>query len=87
MSTISPVLSSDELKVADSGHNTSSCGSKFVERSVVRPQFSNSSGSSGSVGKKRKFMDRVKGEVKVLSGKLGNNESKIVEGKRMLGKA
>ncbi|KAK0472497.1 hypothetical protein IW261DRAFT_1507739 [Armillaria novae-zelandiae] len=45
-----------------------------------------SNGSNGSVGKKPKFMDKVKGEVKVLSGKLGNNESKIEEGRRMMGK-
>ncbi|KAK0200562.1 hypothetical protein DFS33DRAFT_166928 [Desarmillaria ectypa] len=82
-----PVPSSDNLKVADSGHSTSSNASKFVENSAVTPQISSSSDSSGSVGKKPKFLDKVKGEVKVLSGKLGNNESMIEEGKRMMGKA
>jgi len=31
-------------------------------------------------------MNKIKGEVKVLSGKLGKNEEKIEEGRRMLGK-
>ncbi|KAK0432777.1 hypothetical protein EV421DRAFT_1457406 [Armillaria borealis] len=48
---------------------------------------SSNGSNNGSIGKKAKFMDKVKGEVKVLSGKLGNNESKIEEGRRMMGKA
>jgi uncharacterized protein YjbJ (UPF0337 family) len=31
-------------------------------------------------------MDKLKGEVKVLTGKLGHNESKIEEGRKLLGK-
>ena len=74
------------MDAAEFGRSTSSNGSKFVEKSAVTPQISNNSDSNGSVGKKPKFMDKVKGEVKVLSGKLGNNESKIEEGRRMMGK-
>ncbi|TFK40159.1 hypothetical protein BDQ12DRAFT_664666 [Crucibulum laeve] len=32
------------------------------------------------------FMDKLKGEVKVISGKLGHNEQKVEEGKKMMGK-
>ncbi|KAF9021080.1 hypothetical protein BDZ89DRAFT_1138253 [Hymenopellis radicata] len=51
--------------------------------------WSNGSGSSGtgSVGRKSTFMDKVKGEVKVLSGKLSHNEERIEEGKKLMGKA
>ncbi len=43
--------------------------------------------SMGSVGRKSTFMDKVKGEVKVLSGKLSHNEERIEEGKKLMGKA
>jgi hypothetical protein len=31
-------------------------------------------------------MDKVKGEMKVLSGRLTHKEEKVLEGKRLLGK-
>ena len=34
-----------------------------------------------------KFMDKIKGEVKVISGKLAHNEEKVEEGRRLMGKA
>jgi hypothetical protein len=37
-------------------------------------------------GHKSKFMDRVRGEAKIIAGKLGGNEEKVEEGKRMKGK-
>jgi flagellum-specific peptidoglycan hydrolase FlgJ len=43
-------------------------------------------GSVGSSSRKSGFMTKLKGEAKVLSGKIGRNEEKIEEGKRMLGK-
>lgn len=36
--------------------------------------------------KKPGFMDKIKGEVKVLSGKLGHKDEKVEEGRRLLGK-
>ncbi|KAF7421203.1 hypothetical protein PC9H_011723 [Pleurotus ostreatus] len=44
------------------------------------------SGSMSSSSSKPSFMDKVKGEVKVISGKLGKNEEKVEEGRRMMGK-
>ncbi|KAL1744808.1 hypothetical protein HDZ31DRAFT_63787 [Schizophyllum fasciatum] len=41
--------------------------------------------SSGSPRKSR-FLDKIKGEAKIISGKLGHNEEKVAEGKRLLGK-
>lgn len=54
---------------------------------------SNASGSSkassgnGGSPHKSKFMDRIKGEVKVISGKLAHNEEKVEEGRRLMGKS
>ena len=39
-----------------------------------------------TVRKKPGFMDRLKGEVKVISGKLSHKESRVEEGRRMMGK-
>ena len=36
--------------------------------------------------RKISFMDKIRGEIKVLVGKLGNNQDKIVEGKKMMRK-
>jgi len=41
----------------------------------------------GSRMGKPKFMDRVIGEAKVFVGKMGGNEEKIEEGRRMMGKS
>lgn len=49
-------------------------------------ELSQSSASTGGTPKKAKFMDKVKGEVKVIGGKITHNEEKIEEGKRMMGK-
>ena len=38
------------------------------------------------VPRKTGFMDRLKGEIKVISGKLSHKESKVEEGRRMMGK-
>jgi len=50
---------------------------------------SKSEGSNGSLDgspKKVGFMNKVKAEMKILSGKLGHHEDKVEEGKRILGK-
>jgi hypothetical protein len=41
--------------------------------------------NGGSLSHKPKFMDRVKGEAKIIAGKLGGNEEKIEQGKRLKG--
>jgi uncharacterized protein YjbJ (UPF0337 family) len=38
------------------------------------------------MGRKTGFMNKVKGEMKVLSGKLTHKEDKIEEGRRLMGK-
>lgn len=47
----------------------------------------NASGSNASENGKVGIVDKVKGEVKVISGKLGGNERKIEEGRQLMGKA
>ena len=39
-----------------------------------------------TVQKKPGFMDKLEGEVKVISGKLSHKESKVEEGRRMMGR-
>ncbi|KAK7046142.1 hypothetical protein VNI00_007145 [Paramarasmius palmivorus] len=47
---------------------------------------SDGSRSVGGTPRKAKLMDKIKGEMKVISGKLGGKEEKVEEGKRMMGK-
>jgi len=42
--------------------------------------------STGSAGHKVGFLDRVKGEAKVISGKLRGSEKKVEEGRHLMGK-
>lgn len=49
-------------------------------------QVSNAAKDNASP-RKISFLDKIRGEMKVLSGKLGNNQDKIMEGKKMMGKA
>jgi hypothetical protein len=44
----------------------------------------NRSGSTSSNGSKIRFRDKIKGEMKVLSGKVTKNEAKVEEGKAIL---
>ncbi|KAF9462800.1 hypothetical protein BDZ94DRAFT_1260366 [Collybia nuda] len=48
---------------------------------------SGSGSGNGASPHKSKFMDRIKGEVKVISGKLAHNEEKVEEGRRLMGKS
>ena len=48
-------------------------------------QVSNTKDSASP--RKISFLDKIRGEMKVLSGKLGNNQDKITEGRKMMGKA
>jgi len=42
--------------------------------------------NNSSIRKKPGFMDKLKGEAKILSGKLGGKEEKVEEGKKLLGR-
>ncbi|KAL0952994.1 hypothetical protein HGRIS_007202 [Hohenbuehelia grisea] len=64
---------------ADIGHSSSAVGGHKRDES-------SSSMSTGGTPKKPGFMDKLKGEAKVISGKLGKNEEKVEEGRRMMGK-
>jgi hypothetical protein len=55
----------------------------------VEPRGGNTdAGKDTSTGGKEKvsLKDKIKGEVKVISGKIGGNEEKVEDGKRMMGK-
>ncbi|KAG6816149.1 hypothetical protein H0H87_008329 [Tephrocybe sp. NHM501043] len=54
--------------------------------SAERRSTSGSEGSAGSERQKVGFLKKMKGEAKVISGKLGHNEKKVEEGKHMMGK-
>jgi hypothetical protein len=47
-------------------------------------QIQDSSGDSTGVDRKVSLKDRIRGEAKVVMGKLGNKEEKVQEGKRIL---
>lgn len=65
--------------------STDATGSKFHETASQHSKQTSGSGASGSPGK-IKFADKIKGEIKVLSGKMSHDEHKVEEGKRMMGK-
>lgn len=52
---------------------------------IVRGSGGGDDGNAVATGKP-KFIDRVRGEAKVFVGKMGGNEEKIEEGRRMMGK-
>ena len=56
-------------------------------QNASKSKFKGSSGSPAAGPHKSRFMDKIKGEVKVLSGKLAHNEEKVEEGRRLMGKA
>ncbi|KAK1222747.1 hypothetical protein PQX77_014387 [Marasmius sp. AFHP31] len=73
-------------------------GSKFSESTSSKNNTdltsTTSAGSDGTEGsrsvggtpRKAKLMDKIKGEVKVITGKLGGKEDKVEEGRRLMGK-
>ncbi|TRM69489.1 hypothetical protein BD626DRAFT_563232 [Schizophyllum amplum] len=54
--------------------------------SAHRKTDSNVSMSSSGSPRKSRFMNKIKGEAKIISGKLGHNEQKVEEGRRLMGK-
>ncbi|EAU87468.2 hypothetical protein CC1G_02227 [Coprinopsis cinerea okayama7 len=66
---------------ADRGEHVGSGGAGLSAGTARQPRA-----SPGSPPKKHGFMDKIKGEAKVISGKLGKNESKVEEGKKLMGK-
>ena len=89
--------------IGDSGkEGVNGSGSRFAEgaplgeggagsgtgSSRTRSGTGSGTGSGFGIGSgKPKFMDRVKGEAKVFVGKMGGNEEKVEEGRRMMGKS
>jgi len=72
----------DGAKASAAGDNNTSSSHYTTTSSTL-----SSSDSADSKGeKKHGFMSKLKGEVKVISGKLGHNEAKVEEGRKMMGK-
>ncbi|RDB18271.1 hypothetical protein Hypma_000472 [Hypsizygus marmoreus] len=65
-------------------HPTADEGPK--DQKAVPAAKDENGGVSGSPHKST-FMEKIKGEVKVISGKLAHNEEKVEEGKRLMGKS
>ena len=85
------ILSHDD-STANPKNEANGSGSRLTESfnsssDVHAHSSSNTSGTSlGADGQKKpKFMDKVKGEMKIVSGKIGRNPEKIEEGKRLKG--
>ncbi|KAL1755122.1 hypothetical protein FB107DRAFT_275102 [Schizophyllum commune] len=66
-------------------HNEESSSSTGRGSGHKKTGSSVSMSSSGSPRKSR-FLDKIKGEAKIISGKLGHNEEKVAAGKRLAGK-
>lgn len=75
-------------KSAAAGSTTSSPASATITQSDTRDHTGGHRASAGSADNhKVGFMDKVKGEAKIISGKLGKDEKKVEEGKHLMGKA
>ncbi|KAH6893999.1 hypothetical protein BKA70DRAFT_796810 [Coprinopsis sp. MPI-PUGE-AT-0042] len=71
----------------DDGSKAAAAGDNSTMGSSTLGKSSSPSPSSDSKGEKKPgFMSKLKGEVKVISGKLGHNEAKIEEGRKLMGK-
>ncbi|KAF5329298.1 hypothetical protein D9619_009414 [Psilocybe cf. subviscida] len=77
-----------EAQHQDSTTATQGHGSPFnaADANTTSHTKSESTSSNSSAGKKPSLFNKMKGEMKVLSGKIGHNEDKIEEGRRMMGK-
>jgi hypothetical protein len=64
--------------VATAGHG--------AEAAAVMDRSSHAEHEPEKVRKKPGFMDKLKGEVKVISGKLSHKESRVEEGRKMMGR-
>ncbi|KAJ3785670.1 hypothetical protein GGU10DRAFT_192699 [Lentinula aff. detonsa] len=76
---------------ASSAFSTSSSGSAYDseiarghDKSISSPSGNSDSPSGTPTRKKTKLLTKIKGEAKIISGKLGGKEEKVEEGKRML---
>lgn len=76
-------LDEEQLSPTDGQSNVATAG-----HGAVSPAVGGLSSHVGqeTVRKKPGFMDKLKGEVKVISGKLSHKEDMVEEGKRMMGK-
>jgi hypothetical protein len=66
----------DAPQMDDAGKSTSAAGAGSVGLSLNTPEAPKKSG----------FMHKVKGEMKIISGKMSHNESLIEEGRKLMGK-
>jgi hypothetical protein len=78
---------------ADAGHlvhkrdGSTSSDTSGSSRKASKSKIGGGSVSPAGSPHRSRFMDKIKGEVKVISGKLAHNEEKVEEGRRLMGKA
>ncbi|KAF8981105.1 hypothetical protein BDQ17DRAFT_1379990 [Cyathus striatus] len=70
----------------DADATTARSPSSAGEPSASGDNNSSKKTDSASGKEKHGFMDKIKGEMKVISGKLGHDEEKVELGKQMMGK-
>ncbi|KAF5340037.1 hypothetical protein D9611_012422 [Ephemerocybe angulata] len=91
---VSPVGSGTrgDSTTATSGHESTSRTAPTTTATHSTSPNTSAQGRTGSAGsaasghKKAGFMSKVKGEMKVVAGKMSGNEQKVEEGKRIMGK-
>ncbi|KAI5890564.1 uncharacterized protein SCHCODRAFT_02632238 [Schizophyllum commune H4-8] len=69
-----------------SAHHNEESSSTAGRGSGHKKTGSSVSMSSSGSPRKSRFFDKIKGEAKIISGKLGHNEEKVAAGKRLAGK-
>ncbi|KAG6852570.1 hypothetical protein C0991_010899 [Blastosporella zonata] len=75
-----------ELKPGEGDVHTSSQATEAGVASEHGPMPENEDSASGEHHKLGKLLNKVKGEAKLIVGKLGNNEKKIEEGRQTMAK-
>ncbi|KNZ78103.1 hypothetical protein J132_02294 [Termitomyces sp. J132] len=77
-----PKFKDQETKPSSSDSN----GGNTKRHSSASAESDRHSSTSSGERRKSRIVNKMKGEVKVISGKLSRNEKKIEEGKQMMGK-
>jgi hypothetical protein len=85
-----PEADRDSMKADEDyfAHKGDGSTSSTKSRIMMAPKSKVAGDSNSPAGSphRSKFMDKIKGEVKVISGKLAHNEEKVEQGRRLMGK-
>lgn len=78
---------SDDSKVDTTSRSSPAVPPKDHQNTPTAATHTTEEPKTQDVQRKPTLMDKVKGEAKVITGKLSHNEEKVDDGKRLMGKA